>query len=230
MSEKIETYRDAAIRIKNAVLQSRYRAASSANAEQLNLYIGVGNYISANTRSGKWGSGAIEAISQQLQAELPGLRGFSPANMRKMRLFYEEWNHVDIIRSLPTNELKAIDGSSESDAPNAVSLEDIEAFLRVGFSHHIEIIFKCKDLKYSIGKLNLSGGTPDDLMAALDDESFDRLDVFPGIWAQSYQLPRLHTDPFDHLLVWEALTNDLTVLSADKKLRAYESEGLRVIS
>jgi len=85
-------------------------------------------------------------------------------------------------------------------------------------------------LKYSTGKLDLRGGTPDDLMAALDDEPFDCLDVFPGIWAQSYELPRLHSDPFDHLLVWEALTNDLTFLSADKKLRAYESEGLRIIA
>ncbi|MCL2654609.1 MAG: type II toxin-antitoxin system VapC family toxin [Coriobacteriia bacterium] len=85
-------------------------------------------------------------------------------------------------------------------------------------------------IKYSIGKLNLHGVTPDDVMAALDEEPFDCLDVFPGIWAQSYQLPRLHSDPFDHLLVWEALTNDLTFLSADKKLRAYESEGLRIIA
>ena len=53
MSEKIETYRNAVTRIKNAVLQSRYRAASSANAEQLNLYFSVGGYISTNTRSGK---------------------------------------------------------------------------------------------------------------------------------------------------------------------------------
>jgi len=74
MSE-LELYRDAVTRIKNAVLLSRYRAASSANAEQLSLYYNVGGYISSNTHSGKWGSGAIEAISRQLQAELPGLRG-----------------------------------------------------------------------------------------------------------------------------------------------------------
>lgn len=85
-------------------------------------------------------------------------------------------------------------------------------------------------IKYSIGKLNLLGGTPTDLMAALDEEPFECLDVFPGIWAQSYELPRLHTDLFDHLLVWEAFTNNLTLLSADKKLCAYESEGLRIIA
>ncbi|MCL2654610.1 MAG: PDDEXK nuclease domain-containing protein [Coriobacteriia bacterium] len=157
MSEKIETYRDAVVRIKNAVLQSRYRAASAANAEQLNLYFSVGGYISVNTRSGKWGSGAIEAISQQLQTELPGLRGFSPTSMKSMRLFYEEWS--DVIRPLATDELplgtnrqlltadlESANGPTGPAIANAVESEDFAAFLRVGFTHHRQIIAKCKDL------------------------------------------------------------------------------------
>ena len=78
-------------KIKNAILLSRYRSVSNANAELLNLYYGVGKYISVNTRTGKWGNGAIEMISEQLQGEIPGLRGFSPSNMKNMRIFAEEW-------------------------------------------------------------------------------------------------------------------------------------------
>lgn len=40
-------------------------------------------------RSG--GSSAIDRISEQLRRELPGLRGFSTRNIRKMRVFYEYW-------------------------------------------------------------------------------------------------------------------------------------------
>ena len=58
----------------------------------LSLYYGVGKYISANTRSGKWGADAIEMISNQLQGELLGLKGFSPSNMKNMRIFFEEWS------------------------------------------------------------------------------------------------------------------------------------------
>ena len=77
--------------IKDAILQSQQRALKAINQEQLALYYGVGRYISSNTRTKNWGTGFIDAISEQLRKELPGLRGFSAPSMRKMRTFYEEW-------------------------------------------------------------------------------------------------------------------------------------------
>ena len=77
--------------IKSAILQSHYRAAKLANREMLSLYFGIGKFISENSRDHFWGTGAIENISERLQQELPGLRGFSPVNIKRMRLFYEEW-------------------------------------------------------------------------------------------------------------------------------------------
>ncbi len=79
-------------------------AARKANFEHLKLYFHVGAYVSANTRNGTWGSGAIEAISERLSSELPGLRGFSPTNMRNMRIFHEQWSQEGI-HQLPTDEL-----------------------------------------------------------------------------------------------------------------------------
>ena len=90
----LQAYAEAARVIKEAILRSQYRAASVANKEQLSLYYGIGCYVSKNSREGFWGKGAIEAISQQLQKELPGLRGFSATNIKNMRSFYEEWSPV----------------------------------------------------------------------------------------------------------------------------------------
>lgn len=64
-----QIYADAVKTIKEAILRSQYRAASSANKEQLSLYYGIGCYVSKNSREGFWGKGAIESISQQLQKE-----------------------------------------------------------------------------------------------------------------------------------------------------------------
>lgn len=61
------------------------------NREQLALYFGIGRYISENSRKGYWGTNAIETISEQLQKELPGLRGFGVASIKNMRQFYESW-------------------------------------------------------------------------------------------------------------------------------------------
>lgn len=40
-----------------------------------------------------------------LQQEMPGLRGFSKGNIKKMCRFYEEW--MPIFGSLPTNQIQS---------------------------------------------------------------------------------------------------------------------------
>ena len=77
--------------IKLAILQARARAAQLSNVEALKLYFFVGGYISKKTRSAKWGTGAINALSERLQVELPGLKGFSVMSIKYMRLFFEAW-------------------------------------------------------------------------------------------------------------------------------------------
>ena len=77
--------------IKTAILEAQYKAAKAVNTVQLSLYFSIGKYVSEHTRKGFWGTGALEYISEQLQRELPGLRGFSATNLKRMRVFYEEW-------------------------------------------------------------------------------------------------------------------------------------------
>lgn len=92
VAEEVQGYGQAVAQIKQAILNSQYSAAKQVNAVMLSLYYGVGRYISQNTRAGKWGSGAVKAISEQLRRELPGLRGFGERNIYKMRTFFEEWD------------------------------------------------------------------------------------------------------------------------------------------
>ena len=56
----LRTYTEAVRIIKEAILCSRYCAASAANKEQLSLSYGIGCYVSKNSRDGFWGKGAIE--------------------------------------------------------------------------------------------------------------------------------------------------------------------------
>ena len=102
----ISQYKDAVEAIKTAILQSQYEALKSVNRIQLALYFGVGKYLSVKTRKGAWGTGALKTISSQLQRELPGLRGFSATSLKKMRLFYENWNMLDATSSVTTDEIE----------------------------------------------------------------------------------------------------------------------------
>ena len=137
-------------------MRSQYRAASSANKEQLSLYYGIGCYVSKNSRKGYWGKGAIEAISQQLQKELPGLRGFSASNIKNMRSFYEEWSPF-VNRQPMADENKTPTSVTELELDEQMLLIEIRQpmadefnwsdFITIGFSHHIEIITKAKSLE-----------------------------------------------------------------------------------
>lgn len=100
MKKELVNYTNDIVIIKNAILTSQHKVVKSANAEQLSLYYGIGRYISIRTRKNIWGTNAIEIISEQLQKQLPGLRGYSTTNMKYMRIFYETW--CDVINRQPT--------------------------------------------------------------------------------------------------------------------------------
>jgi len=152
MSE-IRKYDDAVQVIKTAILQSQYDAARSVNEKQLMLYYGIGKYISMNSRKGFWGKGAIDTISERLEKELPGLKGFSARSLRYMRTFYEEWAYLDndetdLAKSRETN--LALAGAKIEIAnwhqlvPKETNFPDA-SFFSIGFSHHRTILSKVKN-------------------------------------------------------------------------------------
>ena len=109
-------YNDAVYHIKTAIMQSQSKALASVNQEQLALYYGIGRYISYNTRKGAWGKDAIATISKQLSIEMPGLKGFSPRNLKNMRTFYEQWRCLDTNSPTATGELQKSVNSADASA------------------------------------------------------------------------------------------------------------------
>lgn len=135
------------LRKKQAILESRYRAARHVNKEVLALYYWVGNYVSVHSRTDAWNTNAIATISKMLQQELPGLTGFSETNIKNMRIFYETWSPIlnrqplaaDLDNILNLNMLLNRQLMSAD-----LSERDFECFLSVGFTHHREIIERQK--------------------------------------------------------------------------------------
>lgn len=153
--EKINAEMLAAVKtIKQAILESQYRAAKAVNREQLALYYSIGKFVSENSREGTWGTGAIETISQTLQKELPGLRGFSASNIKNMRQFYEQWsiltNRQPMAVEMQTSENKEIINTTQlldiNRQPMADDL-DLLDFFALGFTLHMEILAKAKTLE-----------------------------------------------------------------------------------
>lgn len=160
IQHNIADYNIAVQKIKEAILRSQYQAAKLVNREMLSLYYGIGRYISANSREGFWGTGAIRTISDKLRKELPGLRGFSETNLKNMRLFYEEWEPIinksaisTLISSVATDEIET---SLLLPSKSSVTTDDLESFLSLDFTHHIAILNGEKDASKRLKYIHLS--------------------------------------------------------------------------
>ena len=167
--------------IKTAILEAQYKAAKAVNAVQLSLYFSIGKYVSEHTRKGYWGTGALEYISEQLQRELPGLRGFSASNLKQMRGFYEEWTSDslsdDCNLTFMNVELQSADSNStvmrdelEGTTEHIYSTDAIVEFSRlsnygeeftkyflvISFTHHRFIMSMVKDIEARLFYIELA--------------------------------------------------------------------------
>lgn len=83
-------------------------------------------------------------------------------------------------------------------------------------------------LKFALGKLELENVAPTDLPAAARRMNFDLLPFDPETAAGVGRLPReRHKDPFDRMLIWQAISHNLVLVSRDRELLGYASFGLK---
>lgn len=73
-------------------------------------------------------------------------------------------------------------------------------------------------IKRALGKLR----APDDLEAGLASQGFSRLNVTFRHAALAGALPRHHADPFDRMLIAQAQSERLTLVTRDVRIRLYE--------
>lgn len=86
-------------------------------------------------------------------------------------------------------------------------------------------------IKYQTGKLNLGTHTPSSLLEGFK-KYFDHyfLDLNAKESATFYQLQTSHhRDPFDRMLIWQAINNGLDLISNDELVKQYEDTGLKII-
>ena len=101
---------------------------------------------------------------------------------------------------------------------------DIESEVAVSVVSFWEI-----SLKYVLGKLDLINITPDALPPAAEEAGIDILQMTPQDAAGFFQLPKLaHRDPFDRMIIWQAIQQRMTLVSKDRSFKDYKKQGLKI--
>jgi PIN domain nuclease of toxin-antitoxin system len=80
-------------------------------------------------------------------------------------------------------------------------------------------------IKASLGKL---GADPTDILNALEPAGLSLLPILGEHAAKVAQLPPRHKDPFDRILIAQAMTEPMILLTNDQALAGY-SELVRVV-
>ena len=222
--------------IKGAILQSQQHALAAINQEQLALYYGIGRFVSMNTRNKNWGKGFIEAVSEQLRKELPGLRGFSAASLRKMRTFYEEWQMLSDNSFVETNKLVDVESNSfvgTNELPTVQFKIDanfpIAAFMNIGFTHHYVIISKVKDIEQRKFYIQFASDTKakvEDLEQIINDDLYSHQGDLPNNFKKTIpdqlQAYRAITMFKDEYLLDFINTEELFIRDKDRDERVIE--------
>ncbi|HYZ72640.1 MAG TPA: type II toxin-antitoxin system VapC family toxin [Chthoniobacterales bacterium] len=86
-------------------------------------------------------------------------------------------------------------------------------------------------LKVSLGKLSLSGISPDEIPRYALSMGLAFLPLTADTACTFHQLPKIgkHRDPFDRMIAWQAIREDLVLVSRDRAMSAYETYGLSLV-
>jgi predicted nuclease of restriction endonuclease-like (RecB) superfamily len=77
--------------ITSLIKQTRINTLKIVNAELINLYWNIGQYIYTKIEDANWGQSIVKELAKHIQDTEPELRGFSDKNLWRMKQFYEAY-------------------------------------------------------------------------------------------------------------------------------------------
>lgn len=85
-------------------------------------------------------------------------------------------------------------------------------------------------IKSRLGKIELYNLTTSDLIPSATEMGFISIGLLPEEAVSQHKLLEdTHFDPFDRMLIWQAIQRDLILASADIEFRKFEKFGLKTL-
>jgi len=136
--------------IKQRIRAAQYETLRVVNKELILLYLDIGKRIIENQKKYGWGKAIVETLAKDLQAEFPGVTGYSADNLWRMRKFYLNY----------------------ADKPKLAPLVQ-----EITWTHNIVIMEKCKgDLprEFYLRMTKKFGWTKNVLIHQIENQSYEK--------------------------------------------------------
>lgn len=201
--------------IKERVRHAQLRAHLAASREFILLYWQIGRDIVVRQKEEGWGKSVIERLALDIQKEFPGIEGFSPLNLWRMRAFYIAYAQGDKFLSQPATELGGehqrgpharvlsqpvteLNAPLPADAPEPILAPPVQELpppetLAIPWSHNIILIHKLKDATLRLwyaAKATENGWSRDVLALQIDSALHERQGKAVTNFAQTLPPPQ----------------------------------------
>lgn len=114
--------------IVELIKNSRNNAIRIVNAELINLYWNIGEYISRKVELSEWGQSVVKELAEFIAKNEPEIKGFSDKNLWRMKQFYEAYRDLPklspLVREISWTNNLTILGRAKSE-------EEKEFYLRL---------------------------------------------------------------------------------------------------
>jgi predicted nuclease of restriction endonuclease-like (RecB) superfamily len=101
----VSSEEEAFAKVVEMIQAARGKALAAVNTTLIDLYWQVGEFISGRIGTEGWGKGTVADLSAFIQRRHPGVRGFSPPNLWRMRQFFDAYRGEPklstLLRELP---------------------------------------------------------------------------------------------------------------------------------
>ena len=143
-------YKDWLVELKERFYSHRLKASCATNGYLLDFYWKLGRDIEAKQYTNTYGSGFYKNLSQDLKNEMPGVKGFSPTNLKYMSYFYKLYAPLqancpqladNFIEDLYIADIQRVVAQSKNRPQTA---DDFKLLFLIPWDHHRRIIDKCK--------------------------------------------------------------------------------------
>jgi predicted nuclease of restriction endonuclease-like (RecB) superfamily len=137
--------------IKNKIRTTQYQALQTVNKSLIKLYWDIGKQIVESQKKYGWGKAIVESLARDLQAEFPGMQGFSERNIWYMRKLFMEYDHNSNLQPLVAE---------------------------IGWTHNVVILDRCKDdleKEFYIRMTKKFGWTKNVLIHQIENQGYEKM-------------------------------------------------------
>jgi predicted nuclease of restriction endonuclease-like (RecB) superfamily len=145
-----DDYRNLLVEVKQRIRSAQYAALRAVNKELITLYWDIGQLIVTRQQGETWGKSVVEQLAKDLQAEFPGISGFSARNIWRMREFYLTYHANEKLTPLVAE---------------------------IGWTHNLVIMEKCKndlEREFYLRMTRKFGWTKNVLIHQIENQTYEK--------------------------------------------------------